>query len=638
MLKLVAGLVLGLLLALILGSYSSTGRRAQLRTRHAGDMTGPWPGKELSNIFWAVQVTDIHVSKFLDPERVSQFQSFCTESLAIIQPALVLVTGDLTDGKTKDKLGSDQFEEEWQIYRSVLKKSQILEKTKWIDIRGNHDSFNIAHLSSINNYYRKYSGWQKEGSFHYIHQTPFGKYSFICVDATLTPGPKRPYNFFGIIKKDQIQKLSALAVESLHSNQSVWFGHYPTSTIVSSSPGIREVMSSAVAYMCGHLHTLGGLAPVLHSQHQQGTLELELGDWMKNRRYRIFAFDHDLYSFIDLQHNEWPAILITNPKSALYTNPAVEPVKRIQQSTHIRLLVFSLDPIISVKVFIDGIEMGEAEHSSGPLYVFEWSAEAYISGLHEVKVQVKDAAERKQTRSHLFSLEDDVSVSFSLFPSLILLTDHYIVAQVLFIVMVLSQLLVLIIFRIRKRPILRGPPGCFTLASFSMHVLSKNNVFFYAIVLLTLFTAIGPWFIGEIIDGHMGACFAFGVIVAGHFLDGSLTYMVGIAQMAFFNIPLTAYLCWCLLCRCKGHGFFSHLRHTRKVVCVPVHFFMLLLLAWQIYSCFFLLLTYGTLATFLSPMKLWLVVVTLVLGRKVWVFNTPELRSYVIELKNCQST
>lgn len=42
--------------------------------------------------------------------------------------------------------------------------------------------------------------------------------------------------------------------------------------------------SSAVAYLCGHLHTLGGLMPVLHSRHSSGTLELELGDWMDNRR------------------------------------------------------------------------------------------------------------------------------------------------------------------------------------------------------------------------------------------------------------------------------------------------------------------------------------------------------------------
>ncbi|XP_063803721.1 transmembrane protein 62-like isoform X2 [Pseudophryne corroboree] len=532
MLRVVGGLVVALLLALMLGRYSSSGRRAQRSARHIADSTSPLPGRELSNIFWAVQVTDIHVSKFLDPVRVSEFETFCSESLSVIAPSLVLVTGDLTDGKTKDKMGSDQFEDEWQIYRSVLKKSRILERTKWIDIRGNHDSFNIADQSSIKNYYRKYSAWQKEGSFHFVHRTPFGNYSFICVDATLTPGPKRPYNFFGIINKNQMQKLSVLATESLHSNQSVWFGHYPTSTIVSSSPGIRTAMSSAVAYMCGHLHTLGGLAPILHSQHQQGTLELELGDWMQNRRYRIFAFDHDLFSFLDLQYEEWPAILITNPKSALYTNPAVEPLKRILYSTHIRILAFSPDPIISVKVFIDGIELGEAGHSSGPLYVLEWNAENYKIGLHEIKVQVKDTAERSRIRSHLFSLQDDMSVSFSLFPSLILLTDHYLMAQVLFILIVLSQLMLLLTFRIRKRTMLKGPPGYVAQASFSMHVLSKQNTFFYPILLLNLYTAFGPWFIGEIIDGHMGACFAFGVVVGGHFLDGSLTYVTGISQIS----------------------------------------------------------------------------------------------------------
>ncbi|KAM3919292.1 transmembrane protein 62 [Leptodactylus fuscus] len=637
MLKVVTGLFVALLLALMLGRYSSTGRRAQLSARQATS-NGPVPGKDLLNVFWAVQVTDIHVSKFLEPRRVSEFEAFCTESLSIIGPELVLVTGDLTDGKTKDKLGSDQFEEEWQIYQSALKKSKILEKTTWIDIRGNHDSFNIADLSNSNNYYRKYSGWKKEGSFHYVHHTPFGNYSFICVDATLTPGPKRPYNFFGIINQSQMQKLSMLASESLHSNHSVWFGHYPSSTIVSPSPGIRSVMSSAVAYMCGHLHTLGGMAPVLHSQHQQGTLELELGDWMHNRRYRIFAFDHDLFSFVDLHYDEWPAILITNPKSALYTNPAEEPLQRIRHSTHIRILIFSLDPITSVKVFIDGNEVGDAVHSSGPLYVLEWMAEKYKTGLHEIKVKVKDAAERSRSRSHLFSLEDDAAVSFSIFPSLILLTDHYVVSQVLFILIVLSQLILLIVYRFRRRTVLRGPPGYFTLCSFSMHVLSKNNTFFYAILLLNLYTAVGPWFIGEIIDGHMGACFAFGVVVAGHFLEGSLTYMVGISQMVFFNIPVTLYLCWCLLLRCKGFGFFSHLKQSRKIVCIPVHFFMFLLLAWQIYSVFFLMLTYGTLATFLSPMKLWLVVAALILGRRVWVFNSAELRSYIIELKNCQKT
>lgn len=155
---------------------------------------------------------------------------------------------------------------------------------------------------------RKYSAWRRDGSFHYIHTTSFGNYSFICVDATLSPGPKRPYNFFGILNmvlykslhsillavlflqwfvwrfgvfiiqknclkdlcssirvftflsynacetfiqqngfvtcvfQNQMAELSLMAAESLHSNHTIWFGHYPTSTIVSPSPGIRTLM------------------------------------------------------------------------------------------------------------------------------------------------------------------------------------------------------------------------------------------------------------------------------------------------------------------------------------------------------------------------------------------------------------
>ena len=49
------------------------------------------------------------------------------------------------------------------------------------------------------NYYMKYSGDKGTlSSSTYIVKKSFGKYSFIAVDATMTPGPRRPFNFIGL--------------------------------------------------------------------------------------------------------------------------------------------------------------------------------------------------------------------------------------------------------------------------------------------------------------------------------------------------------------------------------------------------------------------------------------------------------
>nr|XP_014349246.1 PREDICTED: transmembrane protein 62 [Latimeria chalumnae] len=481
---LVAGLVFACLTALLLERYDTARRHV---SNLADSPLPPYPGSHLDNIFWFIQVSDIHISRFVDQNRAPDFEKFCTEAIDAIKPALVLATGDLTDAKTANQIGSLQQEVEWQTYQTVLKRSKVLEKTKWIDIRGNHDTFSIPSLESVRNYYR------------YL--------------------------------QTKMNTLSRLAKESLHSNKSIWFGHYTTSTILSPSPGIRQVMSSAVAYLCGHLHTLGGLMPVLHSRHSQGTLELELGDWMSNRRYRILAFDHDLLSFVDLTFDSWPVVLVTNPKSALYSSPEHEPLKRIQYSTHIRVLAFSPSPVASVQVSIDGVVRGDAVLVSGPLYVLNWNPKEFTEGFHYIEVKVHDAAGRTRTEGHEFSLEASAPISFAFLQSFILLTDFYILARVMFVLSIAVNILLLVVFRYLRKPILKEIPGLLTQTCFSFHVLSKTNTLYYPIMLLTLYTALGPWFVGEVIEGHIGALFVFGVLVNGHFLEGSSTFVVGVLQV-----------------------------------------------------------------------------------------------------------
>lgn len=50
----------------------------------------------------------------------------------------LFLPGDLTDAKDVYRLGSKQYKEEWEEYYNVLKETKVEDKTKWLDLRGNH--------------------------------------------------------------------------------------------------------------------------------------------------------------------------------------------------------------------------------------------------------------------------------------------------------------------------------------------------------------------------------------------------------------------------------------------------------------------------------------------------------------------
>lgn len=90
-----------------------------------------------------LQISDIHISIFQDHTRITELREFCDLTLDTIQPSVVIASGDLTDAKTKDHIGSRQYETEWMFYRNILNECRVTEKTQWLDVRGNHGNKNF---------------------------------------------------------------------------------------------------------------------------------------------------------------------------------------------------------------------------------------------------------------------------------------------------------------------------------------------------------------------------------------------------------------------------------------------------------------------------------------------------------------
>ncbi|XP_035671982.1 transmembrane protein 62-like isoform X4 [Branchiostoma floridae] len=600
--------------------------------QHPRSHQPPYPGGTADNLLWFLQVSDIHISRFYDPQRVTDLKQFCTENVDVFKPPMVLVTGDLTDAKTIDRGGSMQYEVEWRTYYGVLKETNVMERTLWMDIRGNHDAFDIPALHSNRNFFRQYSSMGQTGkiSYHHAHKTPFGTYSFVALDACLNPGPRRPFNFFGYLNESSLATLQSLADETVHSNMTIWMGHHPTATILSPNPGIKHVIRNGIAYLCGHLHDLGGLFPVMYSMQEGGTLELELSDWMNNRRYRLLAADHDMLSFVDVKLGEWPVVLVTNPKHAMFATPSHEPLGRIRHSTHIRVLAFSPDPIEKVVVWLDGVRFCEASHVEGPLFTCPWNPADYGTGLHTIAVDVSDRKGRTRHQEHPFSV-DGSRANISFVQTVILQTDWLVLMKLVFVLVFTAGVLSLPVLRYCSPAL---PPGGSSLDSVGgagcgayprqfvqkwlsrLSLLTKVDQLYYPLFCFGVYIPIGPWFYGELIQGCHGALFMHGTYIAGAYVPGLWSHAYATLQIALFHVPLTVYLAMLLdnhLCHLShknnqasnNHAKPRYRLYRQLIGLLRLHGFGVFFLIWQLYSSYWVLVAYGTMSFLICPLRTW---------------------------------
>lgn len=281
-----------------------------------------------------------------------------------------------------------------------------------------------------------------QGKYHaksYVHYENRNgvNVAFLGIDACPDPGLRRPFNFIGILDAQEQSNILRLKAEAeLKADHIIWFGHYPTSCILplqrdASSFDLRQLIGSSHSsqvYVCGHLHSMGGLVPRMYTKQKKGFLELELGDWKDNRMYRLAALDHGHFTFVDQKHNVWPLVLVTNPKHARYVMAGREPLHLITDSTHIRLLAFSDVNIVNVKITFDKISWMACKHKNGPLYVCRWLPYLFTTGLHHLYIKVSDELEREVEIDHPFSL-DGSDMGFEIPPRILLMLDAGVVVR-----------------------------------------------------------------------------------------------------------------------------------------------------------------------------------------------------------------
>ena len=501
-------------------------------------------GNQDKNLIWFLQVTDLHLSNRGDFDRATDLKEFAKNYVDIIRPGVVLVTGDITDGrKPNTTFDTGPQLDEWLAYNKAVTESGALGKTKWLDVRGNHDNFNVYRPNDPNTLYRRYSITGKEHARNYMvtHTDKQGKnYTFIGVDEVQTPGLKIPFNFIGIVEDEDIDELKHFkeVARDKESQYTIWFAHYPTASIASPNEGLRNIVDGP--YLCGHYHTIGNLVTQMYATQQPGFVEVELGDWKHNRRIRLASIDHQLFNFVDVGFREFPIALMTNPKRAEFMMPKYEPIDRLSLSTHIRVIAFSNSTIKTVEVSIDGgqRELMSAVAADSPLYVKPWLPRRYSTGLHSAEIYVEDSAGLRRTFNQSFSLDNEKG-DFALGAKMLLRAHIKTSVMTLFFCVIAICCLPMIVLRLviyhhQDSGIKRHYRGTFL---YSLHLLCKINRLFIPLIVVPVWISVGPLFVGYMVDQAIGACFVWGVLIDEKFVYTGLTYNVFSVFLTLVHVP-----------------------------------------------------------------------------------------------------
>ncbi|KAK8802008.1 hypothetical protein WA158_006403 [Blastocystis sp. Blastoise] len=275
--------------------------------------------------FVFVHVSDLHL-QVENTQVTERFDEFLKDILPQINPDAVILTGDICNSITSRK-EHEPIEEEWMLYSTLLKRYGRFDPSFWMDIRGNHDTWDERDSGPL--YYKNHSvyGYYQKGSiYQQTYSYSYGSIRFIGLEGC----KESAHCFNGRISSSTLTILEDLLMDTSYSS-TILFCHFPLMTLdcralSKYNHNIHDMLSlyKPTAFLGGHIHSQFGMNPNFVDSH--GVLELYIPDFKQTGIFRLFTLFEGILSWEDysipLYHNK-PLLCLCSPSDCRYLVPSV---------------------------------------------------------------------------------------------------------------------------------------------------------------------------------------------------------------------------------------------------------------------------------------------------------------------------